>query len=212
MNIQPSPQPPTHRTEPGSGGVSLRMVEQVSRDTQRRAFAWGVLAVVAFALHPVLPEVARGACEFVRWTGLVVALLYAGRWIQSTRLEQWLRFQAAEAGPAGSSVQAYEANSGPDWTQIQPSARLSVRSYVSVEEAQSRGWSFGAAHGSFDGKPVPAWAEFNGERFDYAGLATQTGSGIVPEHTRLFGRLRYDRPSVPALPVAPPPALGPSLP
>lgn len=184
MNTQPSSQPPVNESSAGFNGLSLRMVEKVSRQTQRIAMAWGIVSAVAFIAVSLVPEGYRGFVEFVRWVGLIVALLYAGRWIQSTRLEHWLRYQADVSGEAVSS--------GPNWAEIpSPTPKLFVRSYASVAEAAQRGWTFGKDQGFFDGKPVPEWAEMEGQRFVYDGLTAPSAAGAVPEHVRLFGRLRY---------------------
>ena len=183
MNSQPSSQPPVSGSSTPSQGISLRMVERVTRQTQRIALAWGVVSAVAFIVATLVPEALRGFIEFIRWLGLVVGLLYAGRWIQSTRLEHWLRYQAEKAD---------EVPVEQDWSSIpNPTPKLFVRSYASIAEAAQRGWAFGKDQGVYDGHPVPAWAEMEGVRFVYDGLAPPTAAGAVPENVRLFGRLRY---------------------
>ena len=183
MNTQPSSQPPVPGSPPPSNGLSLRMVEKVTRQTQRIALGWGVVSAIAFIVATIVPEALRGFIEFIRWLGLVVALLYAGRWIQSTRLEHWLRYQADQAD---------DGTVEQDWSSIpSPTPKQFVRSYASVSEAAQRGWAFGQEQGIYDGQPVPAWAEMEGQRFVYDGLSVPNTAGAVPENVRLFGRLRY---------------------
>lgn len=74
--------------------------------------------------------------------------------------------------------------------------QLHVRAYASVQEARELGWVFGPQQGFFGGESVPAWAECEGRRFVFDGLASgNTLSGVVPEHVRVFGRLRYVQPT-----------------
>ena len=181
MNIQPSSHPPTNSNDTVASGISLRMVERTTRHNQRVALAWGVLAAVAFVFSSIVPENVKGFLEFFRWLGLVVALLYAGRWIQSTRLEQLIRYHA----------DAQEGGVEPDWSTVPATSRPSVRSYVSLKEAAESGWTFGETQGMYDGHPIPMWAEIGGERFVYERLADPQPAGVVPEQVRLFGRLRY---------------------
>lgn len=181
MNIQPSSLPPTKSNDTVASGISLQMVERTTRHNQRAALAWGVLAAVAFVFASIVPENLKGFLEFLRWLGLVVALLYAGRWIQSTRLEQLIRYHA----------DAQEGGGEPDWSTIPATSRPSVRSFVSLKEAAEHGWAFGESQGTYDGHPIPLWAEMGGERFVYERLTDPHPAGVVPEQVRLFGRLRY---------------------
>lgn len=167
------------------------MAEQYSRKTQRLALVWGLVAVGGFVGSTLVDPLNKSIFDFARWVSLVIALLYAGRWIQCHRMEQWLRSRfASEAEDAEAGT---PSSSGPDWSHLPRASRLAVRSYSSVEEALANGWSFGKTKAHYEDRPVPEWAMYEGDRFGFDGLDAGMTAGVVPENVRLFGRLRYKR-------------------
>ena len=167
---------------PSEASNQLKMVEVAGRNLLRLALGWGAMAVLCFIASRL--SQANPSSLALAGTGLsgAVGLIYLGRWLQNQRMERWLRHRC-EASLNGQTN---------DFSGMGDAfSSFSVRAYSSVKEARTRGWSFGPDAGSFQGDTIPAWAQVDGQRFFFAGLAPVGGLPIVPDDVRLFGRLRY---------------------
>lgn len=77
-----------------------------------------------------------------------------------------------------------------------------IRSFASIEEAKTYGWSFGEAVAQLGDMAVPSVAIWEGVSYKYDGLAPERTLGSVPMNKRVFGRLLYMQ--IENAPIAPP--------
>lgn len=167
---------------PQEASSQIRMVKAAGRNLLRLALGWAAMALLCFVASRL--SQAQPSLLALGGVGLAgaIGLIYLGRWLQNRRMERWLQSRcdaSLDGQPRGL----------PDIDESFSS--FSVRAYSSIGEARSRGWSFGPHAGQFQGDTIPAWAQVDGQRFFFAGLAPAGGMPIVPDDVRLFGRLRY---------------------
>jgi len=146
---------------------------------RRLAFLSSAVISTAFVATGVLMGANKPAWLFLA-TNVSIVMTLSLLWLEAKA------FSFDEVLP--SQLGNASEHSSPNLAHL---ASEDIRVFSSLDDGSRHGWTFENEVGRLGSTPLFLWATFQGKKWKYDGLTSESREAVVPEDVRLFGQLRY---------------------